>query len=171
MAQRMVGDMRREGAPREVAPTDRRRTLWSGVMIGIGLAGTLDEVVLHQLLHWHHLYDRSTQAVGLVSDGIFHIVSTALLVWGVMRVWDDRTRPYAGWVRRLVAGICLGAGGFNLYDATIQHKLLRLHQVRPEASNWLPYDIAFIGGAALVLLVGLVLLRGTAAPASGHGDA
>ena len=63
-----------------------------------------------------------------------------------------------------------GAGAFNLYDGTIQHKLLRLHQVRPEAANWLPYDITFIGLAAVVLLVGVVLLRGAAAPAPGRGE-
>lgn len=152
-------------------PARRRRTLWSGVIAGIGLAGTLDEVVLHQLLHWHHFYDRSTRAVGLVSDGLFHIVSTALLVWGVTRMWDDRSRPYPDWARRLLAGICLGAGGFNLYDDTIQHKVLRLHQVRPNADNWLPYDAAFIGAAAVLLVVGVVLLHRSPAPPIEHADA
>jgi len=151
------------------APADRRRTLWSGVVIGIGLVGTLDEVVLHQLLHWHHLYDRSTAAIGLVSDGLFHIVSTALLVWGVYRVWVDRGHPYPRWVRRLAAGICLGGGAFNLYDGTIQHKVLRLHQVRPDAANWLPYDIAFIGMAIIILLVGVVLLRASSPPDHAEG--
>jgi uncharacterized membrane protein len=32
----------------------------------------IDETVFHQLLHWHHFYDKSTLAVGLVSDGLFH---------------------------------------------------------------------------------------------------
>ena len=53
---------------------------WPGVLVGIGIAGTLDEVVLHQLLAWHHFYDRSTPTVGLVSDGLFHLFSTAGLV-------------------------------------------------------------------------------------------
>jgi len=27
----------------------------------------------------------------------------------------------------LVAGVLMGVGGFNLYDGTVQHKLLDLH--------------------------------------------
>jgi len=33
-------------------------------------------------------------------------------------------------LRQSVAGILLGAGGFNLYDGIVQHELLGLHQVR-----------------------------------------
>lgn len=148
----------RTSAP-DVASGRRTHTTWSGVLIGIGLAGTLDEVLLHQILHWHHFYDRATPAVGLVTDGLFHIVSTLLLAIGIYRLWTDHARPYPGWQWRLWGGLGVGAGGFNLYDATIQHKVLRLHQVRPDAPNWLPYDLAF-GGVALALLIGgVVLLR------------
>jgi uncharacterized membrane protein len=57
-----------------MAAGHRRTSLfWPGVLIGIGTAGTLDEVVLHQLLGWHHFYDRSTPSVGLLSDGLFHL--------------------------------------------------------------------------------------------------
>jgi uncharacterized membrane protein len=46
------------------------RSITSGVLIGIGVAGFIDETVFHQLLHWHHFYDKSTATVGLVSDGV-----------------------------------------------------------------------------------------------------
>jgi uncharacterized membrane protein len=36
------------------------------------LPAFVDEVVFHQLLHWHHFYDKSTTDVGLVSDGLRH---------------------------------------------------------------------------------------------------
>src|SRR3954471_186142 len=112
-----------------------RSTIVTGVLIGIGVAGTLDEVVLHQLLDWHHFFDPSTRGapldeharmVGLLSDGLFHLVSTAVLVLGLLRLARTRRPP----ARRLWGAILAGAGGFNLYDATVQHKLLRLHQVR-----------------------------------------
>ena len=106
-----------------------RSLLWPAVLVGIGAAGSLDEIVLHQLLRWHHFYDRSSQAAGLIADGIFHLGSTTALVIGlVLLVQRWRTGP--GPLRQAVAGILLGAGGFNLYDGTIQHKLLGLHQVR-----------------------------------------
>jgi len=92
---------------------DRRRTAWSGALLGIGMAGTLDEVLLHQILHWHHFYDRSTSAVGLVSDGLFHVASTMLLLVGVYRLGQHRGNPYTGWRRYFWAGVLLGLGGFN----------------------------------------------------------
>lgn len=142
-----------------------RGLFWPGVLVGIGIAGTLDEVVLHQLLRWHHFYDRSTPSVGLISDGLFHIFSTALLVIGVIQL-VERRRTSPDPPRLALAGILLGAGGFNLYDGTIQHKLLGLHQVRAGAPNNLPYDLAFLALAAIVTLAGALLLRQVRQPAS-----
>ena len=135
-----------------------RSLFWPGVLVGIGVAGTLDEVVLHQLLAWHHFYDRSTPTVGLVSDGLFHLFSTAVLVIGLIQL-VERRRTTADPPRLALAGILLGAGGFNLYDGTIQHKLLGLHQVRADAPNNLPYDLAFLAIAVVVALAGALLLR------------
>ena len=140
-----------------------RSLLGPAVLVGIGVAGSLDEIVLHQLLRWHHLYDRGSQAAGLIADGIFHLGSTAALGIGlVLLVQRWRTGP--GPLRQAVAGILVGAGGFNLYDGLIQHKLLGLHQVRAGAPNNLPYDLVFIGLAAVMLLAGLVLLRVAGSP-------
>jgi uncharacterized membrane protein len=148
-----------------MSETRSQGLLWPGVLTGIGLAGTLDEVVLHQLLGWHHFYDRSTPTAGLVSDGLFHLFSTTLLVIGVIQL-VERRRTSPDPPRLALAGILLGAGGFNLYDGTIQHKLLALHQVRANAPNNLPYDLAFLAIAAVVFVSGVVLLRRTRQPAS-----
>ncbi len=148
-----------------MAETRGQGLLWPGVLSGIGLAGTLDEVVLHQLLGWHHFYDRSTPTAGLVSDGLFHLFSTTLLVIGVIQLVEHR-RTSPDPPRLALAGILLGAGGFNLYDGTIQHKLLALHQVRANAPNNLPYDLAFLAIAAVVFAGGVILLRRTHQPTS-----
>ena len=147
-------------------PGNRAQGLfWPGVLTGMGIAGTLDEVILHQLLAWHHFYDRSTPTVGLVSDGLFHLLSTALLVIGVIQLVERRhTTPDPP--RLALAGILLGAGGFNLYDGTIQHKLLGLHQVRAGAPDNLPYDLAFLAIAATLALAGALLLRRTRQPSA-----
>ena len=114
-----------------------RSLLWPAVLVGIGVAGSLDEIVLHQLLRWHHFYDRGSQAAELIADGIFHLASTAALVIGLVLL-VQRWRPGSDPLRQSVAGILVGAGGFNLYDGIIQHKLLGLHQVRAGAPNNLP---------------------------------
>jgi uncharacterized membrane protein len=144
---------------------DRPSLLWPAILVGVGLAGTLDEVVLHQLLGWHHFYDRSTPTVGLVSDGLFHLLSTTILVIGIIQLVERRhTTPDPP--RLALAGILLGAGGFNLYDGTIQHKLLGLHQVRAGAPDNLPYDLAFLAIAATLALAGALLLRRTRQPSA-----
>jgi uncharacterized membrane protein len=140
-----------------------RSLLWPAVLVGIGVAGSLDEILLHQLLRWHHFYDRGSQAAGLIADGVFHLGSTTVLAVGLallVRRWRAGSAPR----RRGMAGILVGAGGFNLYDGIVQHKLLGLHQVRAGASDNLPYDLAFVGLAAVMLLAGLLLLRGAGSP-------
>lgn len=120
---------------------------------GVGLAGTLDQILLHQILHWHHFYDRSTAAAGLVSDGLLHFASTLLLLLGgaiIFREWSTS--------RRVAPGILIGLGGFNLYDGTVQHKILRLHQIRYGVDS-LPYDVVFIGVATATFVAGLILWR------------
>jgi uncharacterized membrane protein len=74
--------IRRGGAVANEEPN--RSLLWPAVLVGIGVAGSLDEIVLHQLLRWHHFYDRGSRAAGLIADGIFHLGSTAARVVGLV---------------------------------------------------------------------------------------
>jgi uncharacterized membrane protein len=138
------------------------RSLLAGILIGIGVAGFIDETIFHQLLHWHHFYDKSTPTVGLVSDGLFHAFSWVCIVGGLFLFADIRRRR-TYWHLRFLAGFCFGLGGFQLYDGTIQHKLLGLHQIRYHVSI-LPYDVVWDGLAAIVLVVGIVLYRRSTQP-------
>ena len=65
------------GDVRDAAAKETRRSIWSGVLAGVGLVAFIDETVFRQLLHWHHFYDKSTLAVGLVSDGLFHAADSS----------------------------------------------------------------------------------------------
>jgi uncharacterized membrane protein len=146
----------RASTGRQVVPG--RSALLPALTVGIGVAGTVDQVVFHQLLRWHTYYVRSGLDVGLISDGIFHAVMTGVLGTGL--VWLVRTARVARPGRGLVyGGVLAGAGGFNLFDGVVDHKILRVHPVREGVEDLLPYDVAWIGSAALVLLLGLVLLR------------
>src|SRR3954454_16085172 len=99
-----------------------RKLLRIGLVLGIGVVGTLDEVLLHQLLQWHNFYVHTTQFWRIVSDGLFHLFSGTLLCLGAMLLWQQRHRlNAAGGGRALAAGILLGMGGFDLYDGTVQH--------------------------------------------------
>jgi uncharacterized membrane protein len=140
-----------------VLAVDRRRSVRVAAMIGVGLMAAVDEIVFHQLLAWHHFVDRSTTQLALLSDGVLHSVELVLLVAGGFLFSDLRRRgtlaPRSAW-----AGLVLGMGAFQLWDGVVDHKVLRLHQVRYDV-DLLPYDLAWNGVAVLLLVTGAVLLR------------
>lgn len=126
-------------------------------MLGIGVMAALDEIIFHQLLAWHHFFDRSTPAFGLFSDGLLHSAELILLVFGSFLFADLLGRH--GLNKKLAwAGFFFGMGGFQLFDGIIDHKLLGLHQVR-YVDNVLPYDIAWNGFGLLLLVLGYIILR------------
>ncbi|MER2169206.1 MAG: DUF2243 domain-containing protein, partial [Psychrobacillus psychrodurans] len=92
--------------------------MWTGILFGLGIVAFIDEVVFHQLLHWHHFYDKSTTDIGLVSDGLFHAFSFIATI-GASFLLADLHRRHAFWLKRWVGGILLGAGVFQLYDGII----------------------------------------------------
>jgi uncharacterized membrane protein len=132
-----------------------RRNTTSGVLAGVGLIAFIDETVFHQLLHWHHFYDKSTTDIGLVSDGLFHALGFFAVVSGLFLFADLRRRESLNWTR-WIGGVLLGAGGFQLYDGLVQHKLMRLHQIRYEV-DVIPYDVTWNVIAALMIGLGIVL--------------
>ena len=136
------------------------RSITSGVLIGVGVAGFIDETVFHQLLHWHHFYDRSTPTVGLVSDGFFHAGSWLCVVAGLF-LFADLHRRRVTVPKRVWAGALLGWGGFQVYDGLFQHKVLGLHQIRYHV-DLLPYDLVWNIAGGIGVLLGVVLLFGPA---------
>jgi len=137
-----------------------RRTLLSGVLFGCGAAAAMvDLFVFHLGLQWHHFYDRSTTAVALTADGFLHAAAWLVTVWGLFLLADVRRRGVVRWAR-WTGAVLAGLGGFQLVDAVVNHKLLRLHQVRYDV-ELLPYDVAWTGSAVVLLLVGLAVLRRT----------
>ncbi|MGE7091488.1 DUF2243 domain-containing protein [Lysinibacillus sp. NPDC048646] len=136
-----------------------QRNLWTGLLFGLGVVAFIDEVIFHQLLHWHHFYDKSTANIGLVSDGLFHAFSFFATI-GSAFLLADLHRKHGFWVKRWLSGIFIGAGAFQLYDGIIQHKLMNFHQIRYNV-NILPYDVVWNVLAAILILIGIVLLLQT----------
>lgn len=144
--------MRRTAAP------DRRRTLAAAATGGVGLMAGLDQVVFHQLLGWHHLYDGSTGRVGVLTDGLLHVAELAALVAGLLLLVRLARRGALA-ARSAPAGLLLGAGSFQLFDGLVNHKVLGLHQVRYGIDDLLPYDLAWNAAGGVLLALGVVLLR------------
>lgn len=136
-----------------------RRNIASGVLFGLGLIAFVDEVVFHQLLRWHHFYDLSTTSVGLISDGLFHAFSWFATIGGLFLFADLRRRE-AVWLRRWWSGVFLGAGVFQLYDGVVQHKIMRIHQIRYVENLWV-YDVVWYIVSILLIVIGVILFRRT----------
>jgi uncharacterized membrane protein len=151
-----------------------------GFLLGLGLGGFVDGIVLHQVLQWHHMVSDTagappTTLAGLedntLADGLFHLGSWVLVVSGVvlaLRAWQaGRLAP--SW--RLQGGLLLaGWGAFNLVEGTVDHLLLGVHHVRDDLGGPLGWDLAFLALGAAQLLAGHLLVqraRRADAPARG----
>ena len=136
---------------------DERRSLMAGVLMGVGVMAAVDEIIFHQLLAWHHFYDRSTPAIGLLSDGLLHSAELIVLVAGFFLLFDLGPRSALSRAHAW-AGLFIGLGGFQLFDGIVDHKLLRLHQVRYVEPLW-PYDLAWNAVGFALLVLGILLAR------------
>ncbi|WP_224996187.1 DUF2243 domain-containing protein [Cesiribacter sp. SM1] len=133
------------------------RSLWVALLIGACLMAGIDEIVFHQLLAWHHFYDQSTPAIGLLSDGLLHAAELIGLVAGFF-MYADLRRSHSLAPRRAWAGFFMGMGGFQIFDGIVDHKLLRVHQVRYGVDNLFIYDLLWNLGGLILLLIGVWLL-------------
>jgi uncharacterized membrane protein len=148
--------------------TNRARA--AGVVLGIGLGGFVDGILLHMILRWHHMLSNvvppDTMAgihTNMTWDGLFHVLTWAITFVGVFMLWGvARHRPAAGELPStgsFTGALITGWGLFNLVEGVIDHHLLALHNVR-EVPDPLPWNISFliIGGGGLIA-AGWMLMR------------
>lgn len=135
---------------------ENKRSFWTTFLIGVGIMAAVDEIVFHQILAWHHFYDQATPAISLLSDGLLHAAELMALVAGFFMWADLRQRQVlsAGYAR---AGFFLGLESFQLFDGIVDHKVLRLHQIRYDV-DLLPYDLIWNLAALLLMLIGAIVL-------------
>ncbi len=157
----------------ETAPASLRLP---GILMGVGLGGFVEGIVLHQLLQWHHMltgtdqdnigvryYDPGTVAgleMNTLWDGIFHALCWLSVLAGLAtlyaRVRHDRRRV---WSSRVLWGwVLAGWGLFNLVEGVVNHHILQIHHVRHgPGQQW--WDIGFLALGALLLTGGWLLQR------------
>ena len=145
----------------------------AGVLIGAGLGGFVDGIVLHQILQWHNMLSARLPPDTLVAakvnmfwDGLFHAAVWTMTAIGLFMLWRAGSRRDVAWSGRTFLGsLVFGWGLFNFVEGIIDHQILGIHHVNEYAADKLPYDLGFliIGGIGL-LLVGWLLIK------SGRGD-
>jgi uncharacterized membrane protein len=147
-----------------------KQPLTAGLLLGIGLGGFFDGIVLHQLLQWHHMVSSWYPVTSLANlqfntlwDGLFHTFTYIFTIAGVFLLWRSFRRHDGRWSLRTLLGCLLaGWGLFNLADGLIDHHLLGVHHVRDDLTGTaqLAWDLGFLAFGVLLLLAGWWLIRG-----------
>ncbi len=147
-----------------------------GIVLGIGLGGFLDGIVLHQVLQWHHLLSSTDSdnagiryypvdtveglRMNTLWDGAFHVVTWLSVLAGLALLQSRMTStPARTWRSGSLWGwILVGWGGFNLVEGLLDHHLLGIHHVRG-GPHQLWWDLGFLALGAALVAAGLLVQR------------
>ena len=148
-------------------------SLRAAVVLGVGLGGFFDGILLHQILQWHHMLGTplppdtlENLQLNTVADGLFHGATWVLTLLGLfLLARSRRDLPQVDGMSRLVGGMLIGWGLFNLVEGIVDHHLLQIHHVRPGPDEFL-YDVGFLAWGAIMLVAGAFLSRPTTRPAT-----
>jgi uncharacterized membrane protein len=141
----------------------------AGALLGMGLGGFVDGIVLHQILQWHNMMSSKVPPTDLVAmkfnmvwDGLFHALTWLMTVAGLALLWRAKVDPRsAGATRTIIGSLALGWGAFNLIEGLIDHQLLAIHHVHP-GTDQLGWDLGFLAIGALLIGIGWGLVKGAA---------
>jgi uncharacterized membrane protein len=159
---------------------DRRshRATVAGILIGIGMGGFVDGIVLHQIAQWHNMlsnvvppHTMDNMRVNMTWDGLFHALTWLITLVGILLLWSAAyARAPIPSMRAFMGQLILGWGVFNLIEGIIDHQILRIHNVR-EVPNYTVYNLTFLAvGGVLFLVIGWLLMRaGRSAGTEGRG--
>jgi uncharacterized membrane protein len=139
----------------------------AAIILGIGIGGFIDGIVLHQILQWHEMLSNRLPPTTLVAksvnmfwDGVFHAFTLLVVVTGIVLLWRLGRRPNLNRSGYLLAGGGLiGWGLFNLVEGIIDHQLLKLHNVREITDSPEAWNIGFLLFSLLLLAGGWGLVR------------
>jgi uncharacterized membrane protein len=149
------------------------RWLTAGVVLGAGLGGFADGIVLHQIAQWHNMGSAVLPPVtmeamsrNMVWDGLFHLLTWTVTLLGVFMLWAAaRSSALPDSPVAFGGELIFGWGAFNLVEGIVDHHLLGLHHVRDLPAHVPLYDWMFLGvGGIGFLLIGSSLKQSARAP-------
>ncbi|TXK37014.1 DUF2243 domain-containing protein [Pontibacter qinzhouensis] len=157
----------------EQQPATRASGLTTGplvaaaALIGIGMGGFIDGIVLHQILQWHQMLTAKIPAttvlnkeVNMFWDGIFHSFTWLTTAAGIYRLWRLVFTRKALLSNKLFAGgLLLGWGLFNVVEGILDHHVLVLHNVRELSANTDAWNYGFLILSFLMLAAGWFMIQ------------
>ncbi|MCT2279367.1 DUF2243 domain-containing protein [Micromonospora chalcea] len=145
-------------------------------ILGVGLGGFVDGIVLHQVLQWHHMLSSTgSDRIGVreypvdtvpglqmntLWDGLFHVVTWVAVLTGLALLYSRVTHSRGRlWRSPMLWGWALiGWGLFNLVEGVVDHQLLGIHHVRG-GPNQLWWDLGFLALGVVLIAVGWTIQR------------
>ena len=147
-----------------------------GIILGVGLGGFADGILLHQILQWHHMLSSSETAninigsypvttvhglqMNTLWDGFFHTITWLAVLIG-LGILYSRIRGSRGriWASKVLWGwMLVGWGLFNVVEGLLDHQILGIHHVISGEYQTLA-DILFLIFGALLIAGGWALQR------------
>jgi uncharacterized membrane protein len=161
-------------------PGEQTQLRNAGILLGLGLGGFFDGIVLHQLLQWHHMMSNVESfspetvpglRVNTLADGLFHAVTYIFTVLGVALLWRALRAGERGTAPQFIGLALLGWGLFNVVEGIVDHLLLGIHHVNETAprEQWLWWDLAFLLWGAAMIVGGWWLWRDGVVPGESRG--
>lgn len=140
------------------------------LVLGLGLGGFVDGILLHQVLQWHHMLtgehggESMNTVAGLeantIADDGFHLATWVLVAvgsWLMLRAWQQGrlAPPWRAHFGMLLAGW----GIFNVVEGLVDHELLGIHHVRDDLGGPIEWDLGFLALGVMLVFGGLVMTR------------
>lgn len=151
-----------------IKPRNYRPLILAGLVLGLGQGGFFDGIVFHQLLQWHHMFSSiktdmtiAGMELNTFGDGLFHLFDWLMTLIGIFLLWYAGRQEQEAWSGQVFGGaLLIGAGLFNLVEGVLDHHILGIHHLKP-GPNQLLWDLGFLGAGALLVGIGLILVRGS----------
>lgn len=136
-------------------------------LLGIGMGGFVDGILLHQILQWHQMISNTlppenleAKNINMFWDGIFHAVTWSITLLGILLMWKTMQRKDLYFSNKVFyGGLIAGWGAFNLVDSIFNHYLFQFHNVRENIANPGLYNAGFLVFALLLLGIGWMMIR------------
>jgi hypothetical protein len=111
--------------------THRGPLLASGLLLGTGLGGFVDGIVLHQILQWHNMLSSVRppttlvdMKINMVWDGLFHAFTWIVTAVGLGLLWRAGRREDVPWSGRTFVGAMLAVLSRAGEDETLWREAL-----------------------------------------------
>jgi uncharacterized membrane protein len=138
----------------------------AAVLLGVGLGGFVDGILLHQMLQWHNMVSNwyppttmETMSLNMTWDGIFHALVWLFTFIGVLMLKAAyRGQPIPS-LTKFLGGMIFGWGLFNLLEGIIDHQILGVHYVR-QVPNYTIYNLSFLAIMGVgFIVIGWLMMR------------